>query len=113
MKRDYVGDPICPDPIPSDVEELLELMDDAAEHAGTAQGAGAPAFDHGMRIFTLLKGHYDLQIAREMSATHLGLKQATDYLKKATNALKIATWLLAIITGALGIIEAWKMFLGH
>lgn len=40
MQRDYVGNPIAPNPIPDDGENLLELMDEALEHAGTAQGLG-------------------------------------------------------------------------
>jgi hypothetical protein len=101
-----MGSLVYPDPVPGDVEELLELMDDAARHASTAQGAGAPAFDHGTLIFSQLKAHYDLHVARELAAAHLGLK-------RATNALKLATWWLGIITLLLGAVELWKTFRGH
>lgn len=113
LRRNSVGEPLFPDPVPTKVEDLLELMDEASEHAGTAQGAGAPAFDHGTRVFNQLKAHYDLHIAREMAAAHLGLREATDNLKTATRALKVATWVLAIITVLLGGIELWKMFVEH
>lgn len=106
LERNAMGSLVLPDSIPSDAEELLELMDDAARHAHTAQGAGAPAFDHGMLIFNQLKAHYDLDVARELAAAHMGLKQAT-------NALKVATWWLGIITLLLGVVELWKAFKGH
>ena len=113
LKRGSVGEPLFPDPVPTKVEELLELMDEASEHAGTAQGAGAPSFDHGTRIFNQLKAHFDLHMAREMAAAHLGLKQATENLKAATNNLKLATWGLAVITLLLGGIELWKVIAEH
>jgi len=113
LKRDFVGEPVFPDPVPTNVEELLKLMDEASQHAGTAQGAGAPAFDHGTRVFNQLKAHYDLHMAQEMAGAHLGLKQATENLKAATNTLKRATWWLAAITLLLGGIELWKGIVGH
>jgi hypothetical protein len=113
LKRDSVGEPLFPDPVPTNVEELLEMMDEASEHAGTAQGAGAPSFDHGTRVFKQLKAHYDLHMAREMAAAHQGLRAATNDLKSATNALKVATWILAAITVLLGGIELWKMIVEH
>jgi hypothetical protein len=54
LKRDSCGEPIFPDPVPTKVDELLEMMDEASEHA-TAQGTGAPSFDHGTRVFNQLK----------------------------------------------------------
>jgi|GEM_PF-4259129 len=113
LKRNVIGEPIFPDPVPTKVEDLLELMDEASEHAGTAEGAGAPAFDHGTRVFNQLKAHYDLHMARKMAAAHLGLAEATHNLKTATRALKVATWILAIITVLLGGIELWKMLVEH
>jgi hypothetical protein len=71
LERDCRGELIFPNPVPADPEELLVLMDDAANHAGIAQGTGAPTFDHGMRIFNQLKAHYDLRIAYELAAAHL------------------------------------------
>jgi hypothetical protein len=113
LKRNFLGEPLFPDPVPTNAEDLLGLMDEASEHAGTAQGAGAPAFDHGTRVFNQLKAHYDLHMARELAAAHLGLRKATDNLKTATRALKVATWVLAIITLVLGGIELWKVFVRH
>jgi hypothetical protein len=102
LKRDHVGNSILPDPVPTNSEELLKLMDEASDHAGTAEGAGAGALDHGIRVFNQLKAHYDLHMARELAVAHLGLKDATENPKVATNALKGATWWLAAITSLLG-----------
>ena len=113
LKRDSVGGLLFPDPVPTKVEELLDLMDEASEHAGTAGGAGAGSFDHGIRVFNQLKAHYDLYMAREMAVAHLGLKQATENLKAATNTLKLATWWLAGVTLLLGVIELWKVIWEH
>ena len=113
LKRDSMGEPIFPDPVPTNVEELLGMMDEASEHAGTAQGAGAPSFDHGTRVFNQLKAHYDRLMAREMAAAHHGIREATDILRTATNALKAATWVLAAVTVLLGGIEFWKVLAGH
>ena len=68
MQRDYVGNPIAPNPIPDDGEQLLELMDEALEHAVTAQGTGAGAFDHGMRLFNQFKAHFDLRVSKELAS---------------------------------------------
>jgi hypothetical protein len=106
MERNYVGNPIAPDPIPNEPEQLLALMDEALEHAAGAQGPGAPAFGHGMRLFNQFKAHFDLLISKELAAAHVGLTSAT-------RALKIATWWLAAITIALGIVEGIKMWRGH
>lgn len=106
MQRNNVGNPIAPKPIPDDAKQLLELMDEALEHAGTAQGAGAGAFDHGMRLFNQFKAHFDLRVSKELAAAHVGLTSAT-------RALKVATWWLAAITVALGIVEGVKLWRGH
>jgi hypothetical protein len=106
MARDYVGNPIAPNPIPNNPEELLELMDEALEHAGNAQGAGAGAFDHGVRLFNQFKAHFDLLSSRDMARAHASLTSAT-------RALKIATWWLAGVTILLGVIEVVKIFRGH
>ncbi len=106
MQLDHSNNPIAPNPIPKDPEQLLELMDEALEHAGGAQGVGAPAFDHGMRLFNQFKAHFDLRISRELAAAHIGLTSAT-------RALKVATWWLAAITIALGIVEGFKWWRGH
>ena len=106
MQRDYGGNPIPPNPIPNDADHLLELMDEALQHAGNAQGAGAPAFDHGVRLFNQFKSHYDLIIARETEKAHQGLTSAT-------RGLKVATWWLAGITILLGVIEIAKVVRGH
>ena|SRR5882762_3195607 len=106
MERDYVGNPIAPNPIPDDSEELLALMGEALNHAGLAQGAGAGAFDHGMRLFNQFKAHFDLRMSKELALAHAGLTSAT-------RALKVATWWLAGITIALGIVEGVKMWRGH
>jgi hypothetical protein len=96
------GLPYVPDVIPTDPQELLDLMDDASMVAATAQGSTAPAFDHGMRVFNQLNAHYQIYIARELAAAHQGMKDAT-------NALKVATWWLAAITIALGAVELLKL----
>jgi hypothetical protein len=106
LNRTSLGRLVFPESIPADPEEVLDLMDDAARHASTAQGTGAPAFDQGMLIFNQLKAHCDLHVSRELGAAHVGLK-------RATIALKIATWWLAIITFLLGGIELWKFFRDH
>ena len=106
LRLNSIGLPVLPDPVPSDSKALLELMEDAVRHACAAQGAGAPSFDHGSLIFNQLKAHYDLQVARELAAAHVGLKRATD-------TLKVATWWLAIITFILGLVEILKIFRGH
>jgi hypothetical protein len=105
MQRDYVGNPIAPDPIPDDSEQLLELMDEALVHAGHGV-AGSNAFEHGVRLFNQFKAHFDMVISRETAAAHAGLTSAT-------RGLKIATWWLAAITVALGVVEGVKMLRGH
>lgn len=106
MERDFVGNPVAPNPIPEDPERLLQLMDEALNYAGAAQGPGAPAFGHGMRLFNQFKAHFDLHISQEMSAAHARLASAT-------RALKIATWWLAAITVLLGAVEVVKIWRGH
>lgn len=81
-------------------------MDDASLYAGTAQGATAPAFDHGVRLFNQLYAHYQIRVAKQLGAAHQGLE-------RATHALKVATWWLAAVTVALGIVELAKLFRGH
>lgn len=95
--------PRIPEPIPTDPEELLDLMDDAANYAAAAQGATAPAFDHGMRIFNQLNARFQIQAAREMADAHRGLI-------RATNGLNGATWWLAGVTIALGAVEVFGLF---
>ena len=102
----YGGLPKLPDVIPTNTQDLLDLMDHAAEIAGSAQGATAPAFDHGMRVFNQLYAHYQLHVSMELGAAHRGLE-------RATNALKVATWWLGGITFLLGGVELWKMAVGH
>jgi len=87
--------PESPDPIPEDINVLMELMDDASKYAQGAQGMGAPLFDHSIRIFTQLNAHYQIKITRELQKAHNGLITAT-------NALRVATWWLAIVTVLLG-----------
>ena len=105
MERDYVGNPVPPTPIPTDPEQLLALMDEALEHAGTAV-AGSNAFEHGVRLFNRFKAHFDLVISKETAAAHAGLTSAT-------RGLKIATWWLAAITVLLGVVEGVKILRGH
>ncbi len=111
LKRDTIGELIFPDPVPGNPEELLEMMNEASEHAGTAIGSGSVSFDHGTRIFNQLKAHYDLLMAREMGAAHLALSKATNDLVTATNALKRATWLLAAVTALLVVSEVWRQIM--
>jgi hypothetical protein len=101
MERDYVGGPIAPNPIPNDPEQLLALMDEALQYAGTG-GAGSNAFEHGVRLFNQFRAHFEVVTARETAAAHAGLTSAT-------RALKIATWWLAAITVLLGAVEGVKM----
>ncbi len=103
LERDESGMPVFPSEVPSDANDLLMLMDDAAAYAQRGQGVTAPTFDHGMRIFNQLNAHYQIAVARELSKAHEGLRSAT-------RALKVATWWLAGITVLLGVIEVWKVF---
>ena len=98
------GLPITPDPIPTNPDDLLVLMDEAAKYAEGAQGSGAPLFDQAMRVFDQLNAHYQTHMARDLGSAHKGLITAT-------NALKAATWWLAIITFILGAVELWKIFI--
>ncbi len=106
LPRDRHGKPYVPEPPPSDPGELLDFMDDASKYAAAAQGATAPQFDHGIRVFNQLYAHYQLHMARELGDAHHALKSAT-------NALRLATWWLAGITIALGLVEVVKMLRGH
>lgn len=103
LERDNSGMPIFPKKAPSDAKELLCLMDEAAAFAQRGQGATAPFYDHGIRVFNQLQAHYQIAVARELAKAHEGLRSAT-------LALKAATWLLAGITVLLGAVEIWKLF---
>lgn len=94
--------PQAPEPTPTDCRDLLDLMDEAATYAGSAEGATAPAFDHGMRVFNQLHAHYQVSIAKELAEAHQGLKEATV-------GLRVATWWLAAVTVALGAVEILKL----
>lgn len=99
LPRDQTGlYPVPPDPVPTNPDDLLGLMDEASSFAGRGQGVGAPAYDHGVRVFSQLNAHYQARIARDLGKAH--------------KALKIATWWLAAVTVALGVVEAWKL-IGH
>ena len=102
LPRDSFGRPICPRDLPDQPAALLDLMDDALNYAEKGTASGAPAFDHGRRIFDQLKAHYDLHVSRELASAHLGLTVAT-------NRLKLATWWLAAITVLLGLVEGVKL----
>lgn len=106
LPRNRHGRPYVPDPAPTDPAELLEMMNDASTYAAAAEGATAPQFDHGMRVFNQLHAHHQLHIAKELGEAHHALKEAT-------NALKIATWWLAGVTIALGLVELFKLARGH
>ena len=93
------GFPCVPDPMPTDQQELLDLMDDASSIAATAQGATAPSFDHGMRVFNQLNAHYQIHVVRKLAKAHHGLK--------------VATWWLAGVTVVLCFVEFFKFFRGH
>jgi hypothetical protein len=105
MEVDDRGNPIVPNPMPNDSEELLVLMDEALEHAGRGV-PGSFAWEHGVRLFNQFKARFDLLISKETAAAHAGLTSATQ-------ALKIATWFLAAITVLLGLVEGFKMWRGH
>lgn len=94
---------LLPDAIPASAEDLLDLMDQAATSARKGQGSGAPAFDHGMRVFEQLQAHYQLKNTRELGQAHQSLRKATD-------ALRAATWLLALVTVLLAGVEVFKFF---
>jgi hypothetical protein len=81
-------------------------MDDASRYAAPAEGATAPQFDHGMRVFNQLYAHYQIHVAKEIGEAHHALKSAT-------NALKVATWWLAAVTIVLGVVEITKLVHGH
>lgn len=100
------GHLVFPDPVPTDIQALLELMDHAADEAGRGEGAGAPYFDHGTRLFNQLHAHFQIRSSRELAQAH-------DHLKLATRALSVATWWLAAVTVALGALEALKLAAGH
>ena len=106
LETGYGGLPRAPVMIPADPQDLLDLMDHAATIAGTAEGATAPAFDHGMRVFNQLHAHFQMRIAIQLAETHQGLE-------RATRALKVATWWLGAVTVGLGLLELWKMVHGH
>jgi len=106
LERNRNGNPQFPDPVPTDPQDLLDLMDDASKYASAALSAGTVQFDHGMRLFNQLNAHYQIRIIEELSKAHLGLKTATE-------ALKVATWWLAIITFSLGAVELLKLFAHH
>ena len=102
LPRDNLGRPMCPSDLPEEPIHLLDLMDDALDYANKGTASGAPAFDHGRRIFDQLKAHYELYVSRDLASAHLGLTVAT-------NRLKIATWWLAAITILLGVVEGIKL----
>jgi hypothetical protein len=102
LKRDEYKMLVFPEEVPSDANELLMLMDDAAAYAQKGQGVSSSMFDHGMRIFNQLNAHYQITVARELAKAHEGLRTAT-------LGLKVATWCLASITILLAAIEVWKV----
>ena len=95
-----------PDPVPTDTEELLDLMDYAAKGADRGMGAGSGYYDNGMLIFNLLNAHYQVLVARKLVKAH-------EDLKCATNRLNVATWGLAAVTVLLIILELFKVFMKH
>jgi hypothetical protein len=106
LPRDRHDKPYVPEQVPSDPQVLLDLMDDASKYAASGQGATAPQFDHGIRLFNQLHAHYQIYVAKELGQAHHALKGAT-------NALRVATWWLAVITIALGAVEVFKLINGH
>ena len=105
MQRDNFGRPMPPEPVPSDAQQLLELMGESLDYAG--QGVvGSAAHEHGSRLFDRFKAHFDLLNAQETAKVHHGLTSAT-------RGLNIATWFLAAITILLGVVEGVKMWRGH
>ncbi|MBZ5558700.1 MAG: hypothetical protein LAO77_15620 [Acidobacteriia bacterium] len=106
LARDNFGRPVFPTVVPTASQDLLDMMDDAGEYAGQGQGAGAPAFDNGTRLFSQLNAHFQVRMVSELAEAHVGLKTAT-------NTLKIATWWLAGITVLLGGVEVFKLWKGH
>lgn len=89
-----------PDPVPTDAEGLLELIDDAAAWAAGAQ-PGSYRFEHGARLFKQAAAHYDLVVSRDLAKAH-------HQLKRATVALNVATWALGLVTLGLAVVEIWK-----
>ncbi len=105
MQRDHGGRPIPPNPVPNNSQQLLELMEESLSYAG--QGVvGSIAYEHGRHLYERFKARFDLLIAQETAAAHMGLTSAT-------RALKVATWVLAAVTVALGLVEGFKMWRGH
>lgn len=100
------GLPRMPKDIPNDAQDLLDLMEHAVAIAGSAQGATAPAFDHGMRVFSLLHAHQQLRIAILLGKAHRELECAT-------KGLRVATWGLAFATVFIAVLELWKLFHSH
>jgi hypothetical protein len=58
---------VFPTVVPTDVQDLLDLMDHAAEEAGKGQGSGAPYFDHGMRLFNQLHAHFQIKSSHDLA----------------------------------------------
>lgn len=105
MQLDRFDHPIAPNPIPNDSQQLLELMKESLDYAGSGL-VGSPAHAHGTHLYYQFKAHFDLLISQETAEAHKGLTSAT-------RGLKIATWLLAAITVLLGLVEGFKMWRGH
>ena len=103
LERDESGQLVLPANLPTNAQDLLVLMDEAANSAKNGMGATSPTFDHCMRIFNQLNAHYQLAVSQELAKAHIGLCSAT-------LALKVATLFLAGVTVLLGGVEIWKTF---
>src|SRR5260221_1199692 len=91
LRPDGAGRLSIPDPAPEDADELLDLMDAASLRAADGQGAGAPTFDHNMRVFHQLYARLEVMVARDLAASH-------GDLETATKRLSLATWWLAAVS---------------
>lgn len=103
LERDESGMLALPANLPTNAQDLLMLMDEAANAAQNGMGVSSPTFDHCMRIFNQLNAHYQLAVSQELAKAHKGLFSAT-------SALKVATLFLAGVTVLLGGVEIWKTF---
>ena len=97
LQRDEVGNLLPPDPIPTDTQELLDLMEEAFRNAIMGE-PGSRAWERGRILFDLIHSQFQLRSATELEEAHNGLA-------RATKTLKVATWWLAGVTVFLGLVE--------
>lgn len=102
LQRDPLGNPVPPEPMPTDTRDLLDLMEEAFRVAimGTP---GSLAWERAKILFDLLHSNFQLRSATDLGEAHKGLE-------RATKALGVATWWLAVVTVFLGAVELLGFF---